>query len=117
MMLRGFPPLLLLYVTIYAVCHRSAVLDNELRRALAANAAIAKGLKIATSVRPSETPTYVAAPYMRLRQLLPDATYDQLLTRGLRRSFKRADFGGSPFGEPNSSKRCWALNREAANVV
>jgi hypothetical protein len=59
----------------------------------------------------------MAAPSMRLRPLLPDATYNQLLTRGLRRSFKHADFGEARSQSRNSSKRCWALYRESTNVV
>ena len=96
--------------------HLSAVFDDELRL-VSAHAAIAKGLKIATSVRPSETATYMVAASMRLRPLLPDATYDQPLTRGSRRSFKHADFGDAGSQSRNSSKRCWALYRETANVV
>jgi hypothetical protein len=69
MTLRGFPPLLLLYFgtggsTQSAIC---PAFWTRLRLALLANSAAVEGLKFATPVRRSETPTY-ANSYGQLRR-------------------------------------------------
>jgi hypothetical protein len=89
MTLRGFPLLLLLYFgtggsTRSAIC---PAFWTRLRLALLANSAAVKGFEIChpgAAFRDANLCQLAwAAPSMRLRQLLPDATYDQLLTRSL----------------------------------